>query len=145
MDGTVPLNIGLYAIVLFLMGACIAAAAPACNNPIFAEIVPPELRNMVRAWSGRAVAPSSRLGSLHLAEEALPSCWAIEHACAHVLCPDLVRLCQQSCTASGLRTCAMPSICRGFASACASTPHAALCSWGDVSPCCKRMVAPCGL
>ena len=37
----------LYAGVLFLMGLCIAAAAPACNNPIFAEIVPPELRNMV--------------------------------------------------------------------------------------------------
>lgn len=50
MDGTVPLNIGLYAVVLFFMGACIAAAAPACNNPIFAEIVPPELRNMVRQW-----------------------------------------------------------------------------------------------
>ena len=50
MDGTVPLNIGLYGAVLFLMGACIAAAAPACNNPVFAEIVPPELRNMVCFW-----------------------------------------------------------------------------------------------
>ena len=49
MDGTVPLNIGIYGAVLFLMGACIAAAAPACNNPVFAEIVPPELRNMVRS------------------------------------------------------------------------------------------------
>jgi hypothetical protein len=49
MDGTVPLNIGIYGAVLFAMGACIAAAAPACNNPVFAEIVPPELRNMVRS------------------------------------------------------------------------------------------------
>ena len=49
MDGTDPAVIALYAVVLFAMGACIAAAAPACNNPIFAEIVPPELRNMVRA------------------------------------------------------------------------------------------------
>jgi hypothetical protein len=48
MDGTDPVVIALYAVVLFAMGACIAAAAPACNNPIFAEIVPPELRNMVR-------------------------------------------------------------------------------------------------
>ncbi len=48
MDGTSPLNVAIYAVLLFLMGLCIAAAAPACNNPVFAEIVPPELRNMVR-------------------------------------------------------------------------------------------------
>lgn len=48
LDGTSIGVTALYAIVLFLMGLCIAAAAPACNNPIFAEIVPPELRNMVR-------------------------------------------------------------------------------------------------
>jgi hypothetical protein len=47
LDGTSVLATALYAGVLFLMGLCIAAAAPACNNPIFAEIVPPELRNMV--------------------------------------------------------------------------------------------------
>ena len=49
MDGTSPVNVGMYAVLLFLMGLCIAAAAPACNNPVFAEIVPPELRNMVRS------------------------------------------------------------------------------------------------
>lgn len=48
MDGTDPLVVALYAVLLFFMGLCIAAAAPACNNPVFAEIVPPELRNMVR-------------------------------------------------------------------------------------------------
>jgi len=48
LDGTSVWVTTLYAITLFLMGLCIAAAAPACNNPIFAEIVPPELRNMVR-------------------------------------------------------------------------------------------------
>lgn len=47
LDGTSVWVTALYAVVLFLMGLCIAAAAPACNNPIFAEIVPPELRNMV--------------------------------------------------------------------------------------------------
>lgn len=47
MDGTDPLVVALYAVLLFFMGLCIAAAAPACNNPVFAEIVPPELRNMV--------------------------------------------------------------------------------------------------
>ena len=47
LDGKSLWVTALYAVVLFLMGLCIAAAAPACNNPIFAEIVPPELRNMV--------------------------------------------------------------------------------------------------
>ncbi|BDA50407.1 hypothetical protein COCOBI_16-0830 [Coccomyxa sp. Obi] len=50
MDGTSPLNVAIYAVLLFLMGLCIAAAAPACNNPVFAEIVPPELRNMIYAF-----------------------------------------------------------------------------------------------
>ena len=36
--------------VLLAMGATISWAAPACNNPIFAEIVPPELRNLVYAF-----------------------------------------------------------------------------------------------
>ena len=36
-----------YAIVLGLMGLSISWAAPACNNPIFAEIVPAHMRNMV--------------------------------------------------------------------------------------------------
>ncbi len=63
LDGTSIGVTTLYAIVLFLMGLCIAAAAPACNNPIFAEIVPPELRNMVGLESH---APRGFYGILHL-------------------------------------------------------------------------------
>ena len=38
----------LYALVLVCMGLAITWAAPACNNPVFAEIVPSRLRNLVR-------------------------------------------------------------------------------------------------
>lgn len=55
MDGTSPFNVAIYAMLLFLMGLSIAAAAPACNNPVFAEIVPPELRNMVQRTPPSAV------------------------------------------------------------------------------------------
>jgi hypothetical protein len=54
LDGTSYLNIAVYAVLLFFMGVSIAAAAPACNNPVFAEIVPPELRNMVRCHGTHA-------------------------------------------------------------------------------------------
>lgn len=40
----------LYAVVLGCMGLLISWAAPACNNPIFAEIVPPHLRSMIYAF-----------------------------------------------------------------------------------------------
>ena len=40
----------LYALVLGCMGLLISWAAPACNNPIFAEIVPPHLRSMIYAF-----------------------------------------------------------------------------------------------
>lgn len=43
-------SVSLYGALLLLMGATISWAAPACNNPIFAEIVPPELRNLVYAF-----------------------------------------------------------------------------------------------
>lgn len=39
-----------YGVVLFLMGLSISWAAPACNNPIFAEIVPSHMRNMIYAF-----------------------------------------------------------------------------------------------
>ena len=50
-----PLNgasstVGLYAAVMLSLGLLISWAAPACNNPIFAEIVPPDLRNMIYAF-----------------------------------------------------------------------------------------------
>ena len=40
----------LYAIVLLLMGMSTSWAAPACNNPIFAEIVPSHMRNLIYAF-----------------------------------------------------------------------------------------------
>lgn len=43
-------SVTLYGMLLAVMGATISWAAPACNNPIFAEIVPPELRNLVYAF-----------------------------------------------------------------------------------------------
>ena len=43
-------SVSLYGAVLLLMGATISWAAPACNNPIFAEIVPPEQRTLVYAF-----------------------------------------------------------------------------------------------
>ena len=42
------LALALYAVVLVCMGLSITWAATACNNPIFSEIVPPRLRNLVR-------------------------------------------------------------------------------------------------
>ena len=36
--------------MLVTMGLLKTWAAPACNNPVFAEIVPPHLRNMIYAF-----------------------------------------------------------------------------------------------
>ena len=40
----------LYGYMLVTLGLLKTWAAPACNNPIFAEIVPPHLRNMIYAF-----------------------------------------------------------------------------------------------
>ncbi|DBA71660.1 TPA: hypothetical protein ACH3X2_001115 [Trebouxia sp. C0005] len=40
----------VYGSLLAVMGVLISWAAPACNNPIFAEIVPPHLRNMIYSF-----------------------------------------------------------------------------------------------
>lgn len=40
----------LYGAVFACMGLLISWAATACNNPIFAEIVPPHLRTLVYAF-----------------------------------------------------------------------------------------------
>lgn len=40
----------VYGGLLAVMGILISWAAPACNNPIFAEIVPPHLRNMIYSF-----------------------------------------------------------------------------------------------
>ena len=45
-----PATVALYALVLLLMGMSISWAAPACNNPIFSEIVPTHMRNMIYAF-----------------------------------------------------------------------------------------------
>ncbi|KAK9868059.1 hypothetical protein WJX84_009573 [Apatococcus fuscideae] len=49
MNGALS-TVGLYACVMLALGLLISWAAPACNNPIFAEIVPPDLRNMIYAF-----------------------------------------------------------------------------------------------
>jgi len=41
---------GLYGAVFFLFGLCISWAAPACNSPMFAEIVPEHMRSTVYAF-----------------------------------------------------------------------------------------------
>ena len=40
----------LYAAALVTMGLLKSWSQPACNNPIFAEIVPPACRNMIYAF-----------------------------------------------------------------------------------------------
>lgn len=55
----------VYGGLLALMGVLISWAAPACNNPIFAEIVPPHLRNMIYSFD------RSALHHLFIAETAI--------------------------------------------------------------------------
>ena len=43
-------TVATYGLLLGCMGLLISWAAPACNNPIFAEIVPPHLRTMIYAF-----------------------------------------------------------------------------------------------
>ncbi|CAL5229213.1 g12496 [Coccomyxa viridis] len=45
-----PETVYLYAVVLVIFGCLKSWAGPCCNNPIFAEIVPPSMRNMVYAF-----------------------------------------------------------------------------------------------
>ena len=47
----------LYSFVMFIFGAVHTWAAPACNNPIFAEIVPASLRSLVYAFDRYASKP----------------------------------------------------------------------------------------
>ena len=55
-----PNVVTMYGVVLTVMGMFIAWPAPACNNPVFAEIVPPPMRNMVYGAQRRC-----RLASHH--------------------------------------------------------------------------------
>jgi hypothetical protein len=45
-----PSTVATYGLLLVTMGTLKVWAAPACNNPIFAEIVPPHMRNMIYAF-----------------------------------------------------------------------------------------------
>lgn len=45
-----PAAVALHVVTLFVFGLVHVWAAPACNNPIFAAIVPPKLRNLVYAF-----------------------------------------------------------------------------------------------
>lgn len=45
-----PATVVLYGCILITMGVLKVWAAPACNNPVFAEIVPPHLRNLIYAF-----------------------------------------------------------------------------------------------
>lgn len=45
-----PLTVAIYGVLMFFFGLLHVWAAPACNNPVFAEIVPPHLRNLVYAF-----------------------------------------------------------------------------------------------
>jgi hypothetical protein len=49
-----PGVVAAYGALLLLFGLLTSWAAPACNNPIFAEIVPPSLRNIIYAFDRRA-------------------------------------------------------------------------------------------
>ncbi len=45
-----PTTVAIYAAVLLTFALLKAWPAPACNNPVFAEIVPPQQRNLVYAF-----------------------------------------------------------------------------------------------
>lgn len=45
-----PITVAMYATIMFFFGLMHVWAAPACNNPVFAEIVPAHLRNLVYAF-----------------------------------------------------------------------------------------------
>ena len=45
-----PAAAAAYGLVLLVKGVLTSWAAPACNNPVFAEIVPPDMRNLVYAF-----------------------------------------------------------------------------------------------
>lgn len=55
-DATTAMAV-VYGGLLAVMGVLISWAAPACNNPIFAEIVPPHLRNMIYSFDRQVVHP----------------------------------------------------------------------------------------
>lgn len=55
-----PLTVVIYATLMFFFGLMHVWAAPACNNPVFAEIVPPHLRNLVYAFDRCGICSAAR-------------------------------------------------------------------------------------
>ncbi|KAG2486460.1 hypothetical protein HYH03_014907 [Edaphochlamys debaryana] len=90
-----------YGLLLTLKGVLTSWAAPACNNPVFAEIVPPDLRNLVYAFDRSFEGAISALGAplVGLAAErwfGFSGAVANEEACEHRTAmggppPDLAR------------------------------------------------------
>ena len=74
----------LYGTVLCSMGVLISWAAPACNNPIFSEIVPPHLRTVIyafdRSFESAVAASAAPLVGL-LAERAFG--WEVRFFASH--------------------------------------------------------------
>lgn len=62
LDGSSS-SVAAYAIVLTIKGLMTSWAAPACNNPIFAEIVPESSRNLVYAFDRSFEGALSALGA----------------------------------------------------------------------------------
>jgi len=58
-DATTAMAV-VYGGLLAVMGVLISWAAPACNNPIFAEIVPPHLRNMIYSCDRQVILQTVR-------------------------------------------------------------------------------------
>ncbi|KAG2424845.1 hypothetical protein HYH02_015108 [Chlamydomonas schloesseri] len=56
-------GVAAYGAVLVTMGLLITWASPACNQPIFAEIVPPDMRNLVYAFDRAFEGAISALGA----------------------------------------------------------------------------------
>ncbi|MEW5315846.1 MAG: hypothetical protein WDW38_007248 [Sanguina aurantia] len=55
--------VAMYAVLLFTKGLLTSWAAPACNNPVFAEIVPADMRNIVYAFDRSFEGALSALGA----------------------------------------------------------------------------------
>ncbi|GLC33417.1 hypothetical protein PLESTM_000068900 [Pleodorina starrii] len=58
-----PATAVMYGAALLLKGVLTSWAAPACNNPVFAEIVPPDMRNLVYAFDRSFEGAISALGA----------------------------------------------------------------------------------
>ncbi|GIL52823.1 hypothetical protein Vafri_8585, partial [Volvox africanus] len=58
-----PATAVMYGALMLLKGVLTSWAGPACNNPVFAEIVPPDMRNLVYAFDRSFEGAISALGA----------------------------------------------------------------------------------